>query len=897
MIADPNANLSGMLAPRSVAVIGATERPGSVGRAVFERLTTRGFTGGIFPVTPSHAQVLGRKTFASIADIGQPVDLAVIVTPAASVPDIVAQCAHAGVKGAVVISAGFREAGPEGANLELRALEQAQATGMRIIGPNCLGVIIPGIGLDVTFAAATALPGSIGFVSQSGALCTAILDWAASRNVGFSYFFSAGSMVDVGWADYLDYLVDDPATKSILLYMESVGEHPASFVSAARQAASLKPLIVMKSGRTDVAARAAVSHTGALLGSDDVFDAALRRCGALRVDNIQDLFDMAAVLAKGKRPRGKRLAVVTNAGGPGVIAADALIAAGGELAVLAPQTRTALDAELPAHWSRANPIDILGDADPARYAFAVDAALRDPNSDAVLVIYAPQAVASALAVADAIRGSAASTKPVLAAWMGGAGVAAGRVVLDQAGISSFPYPELAVDAFDYLWRYDLNLTALYETPVPTGDDAPDARAAQAAVDAAVADGRRALTPAECAALATAYGIPLVASMDASTPDEAVAAAHACGYPVAVKVRSKIVTHKSDVGGVRLDVSSESGVREAFDAIAASVTARAGAAAFDGVIVQPMAASNDGLELILGSTTDPQFGPVIVFGLGGTLVEVFRDRGIGLPPLNGTLARLLMESTRAFGALGAVRGRGPVDVDALAALLVRFSRLVTELPRIREIDLNPLFVSPTRILALDMRVVLHDPAVARDALPKPAIRPYPSHYAGTWTAGDGTPVEIRPIRAEDEPLVREFHRCLSEDTVYMRFAHVERLEGRIAHARLSRACFIDYGREIALIALATSAQGPRVLGIANLVRTRRRGQAEFALLVGDRSQHVGVGSELLRRLASIGKEEGMTEIVGYVLESNAPMLSICERLGFASHGGAGDSVIRAALDLR
>ncbi len=896
MNADPNANLSGMLAPRSVAVIGATERPGSVGRAVFERLTSRGFTGSVYPVTPAHAQVLGRQAYAAIGDIGAPVDLAVIATPASTVPDVVCACARAGVKGAIVISAGFRETGPAGAELERRMFAEAQATGMRIIGPNCLGVIIPGIGLDVTFAAATALPGSIGFVSQSGALCTAILDWAASRNVGFSYFISAGSMVDVGWADYLDYLVDDPETKSILLYMESVGDHPSSFVSSARQAASLKPLIVMKSGRTEGAARAAVSHTGALLGSDDVFDAALRRCGALRVDCVQDLFDMADVLAKGKRPSGKRLAIVTNAGGPGVIAADALIAAGGQLASLAPESRTALDAVLPAHWSRANPIDIFGDADPARYSHAVDVALRDPNSDAVLVIYAPQAVASGLSVAESICGSAAGPKPVLAAWMGGAGVAAGISALERAGISTYSYPELAVSAFDYLWRYDENLKALYETPATTSDEVPDSDAAARAVGAAVTAGRSALTPAECARLAAAYDIPLVSSVEASTADEAVAAAGACGYPVAVKVRSSVVTHKTDVGGVRLNVSSPTGVRDAFDSIRESVTARAGSAAFDGVIVQPMAASGDGLELILGCSSDPQFGPVIVFGLGGTLVEVFRDRAIGLPPLNGTLARLLMESTRAFAAFGAIRGRAAIDVDALAALLVRFSRLVTDVPRIREVDLNPLFVGPDRIVALDMRVLLHDPGVAPQALPKPAIRPYPSQYAGTWTARDGTLVEIRPIRAEDEPLVREFHRSLSDDTVYMRFAHVERLEGRIAHARLARACFIDYGREIALIAESTAGEGRRVLGIANLVRTRRPGQAEFALLVGDGFQRHGVGSELLRRLVAIGGEEGMTEIVGYVLESNAPMLAICERLGFTAHGRADDSVVRTTLSL-
>jgi len=886
-----------MFAPRSVALIGATERPGAVGRALFEHLTTRGFQGPVFPVTPTHRTVFERRAFASIGDIGESVDLAVVATPAATVPDLARECGRAGVKGMVVVSAGFRETGEPGADLERRMLAQAQAYGMRIIGPNCLGFISPHIGLDATFAAAKALPGSIGFVSQSGALCTAILDWAATRNVGFSYFISAGSMVDVDWADYVDYLVDDPGTKSILLYMESVGSHPSSFVSSVREAASIKPVIVMKSGRTDAAARAAASHTGALVGSDAVFDAVLRRCGALRVDSIQDLFDMAEVLARGKRPNGKRLTIVTNAGGPGIIASDALIAGGGRLATLAPESTRALDGLLPAHWSRGNPIDIFGDADSRRFAKAVDVALRDPNADAVLVIYAPQSVASASDVArSVIECATGDAKPVLAAWMGGAGVAEGAAALERAGIPTYSYPELAVASFNYLWHYDENFRALYETPASPAGDMHDRVAAQAAIDDALRAGRVSLTPRECERLARAYAIPLVPKTEAGTADDAVAAANSCGYPVAVKLLSAVVTHKTDVGGVRLNVLDTGGVRDAFTSIRASVTDRAGASAFDGVIVEPMVTGTDGIELLLGSAIDPQFGPMIVFGLGGTLVEVFHDRGIGLPPLNGTLAKLLMESTRAYGALGSTRGHAPVDVDTLAALIVRFANLVTDCPRIREIDVNPLYASWQRIVALDMRVMLHDLSVPDGALSKPAIRSYPAQYAGEWTMSDGTQLQIRPIRAEDEPLVREFQRSLSEDTVYMRFANAERLEGRIAHARLARSCLIDYGREIALVAEPKTEDGRRILGIGNLVRTRRSGRTEFALLVADDVQHHGLGTELLRRLVEIGRAEGMSEIVGYVLESNHAMLAICNKLGFSWNHRQGDVMAEARLRL-
>lgn len=892
MPGDPYGNLRAVFAPRSIAVIGASERAGGVGRAVFERLTTHGFAGDVFPVTPAHTTILGRQAFPTIADAPKGVDLAVIATPAKTVPGIARACAIAGVKGIVIVSAGFRETGAAGAALEQQLLEVASESGMRIVGPNCLGIVVPSIGLDATFAAGTALPGSIGFVSQSGALCTAILDWAATRDIGFSCFVSAGSMVDAGWADYLDLLVDDPKTSSILLYMESVGSHPPSFVSSLREAAALKPVIVMKSGRSEVAARAAASHTGALLGSDAVFDAAVRRCGALRVERIADLFNMADVLSKGNRPRGKRLAVVTNAGGPGVIASDALIAGGGELAPLAEETKAKLDGELAGRWSGGDPIDIFGDATPERFARATRIALDDPTADAVLVVFAPQAIAAPATVASGIAAAGRGRKkPLLAAWMGGASVAPAVAALELGGVPSYAYPESAVAAFNYLWSYDENLNSLYETPRMPAGKPHDRAAAERAIASARKAGREWLTSEECAAVAGAYELPVVSSVVSLTADDAARAADSIGYPVALKLRSSVIVHKTDIGGVKLGLFDGQGVRLAFGSIRDAAVQAAGEAAFEGVVVQPMIRTQDGVELFLGSAIDEQFGPVIAFGLGGILVEVLKDSAIALPPLNATLARRLIAQTQASKALGSIRGRTPVDVDALAALVTNFSDLVIENPQLAEIDVNPLFASSDRIIALDIRMRL---IPAGSVQPRPAIRPYPSAYVRSWTTPKGESVDIRPIRAEDEPRIREFQRALSDTTVYMRYGHLEKAEGRMAHARLARACFIDYGREIALVAEAPGGAG-RVYGIGNLVRSRSPGRAEFALLVADDMQGHGIGSELLQRLIDAGRDDGMRTIVGYVMPSNVAMLDMCSRLGFRLRGGIGGDWVTTVLE--
>ncbi len=892
--------LTSFFRPRNVAVIGATEKAGSVGRTILWNLISTPFGGTVFPVSPSRPSVLGIKAYARLADVPDTVDLAVIVTPAPSVPGIIDECVAAGATCAIVISAGFKETGPEGAALERQVLDKARRGGLRIIGPNCLGVMSPISGLNATFASAMAQPGSVGFISQSGALCTGVLDWSLQQHVGFSAFVSVGSMVDVGWGDLIDYLGDDPRTKSIVIYMESVGDARA-FLSAAREVALTKPIIVIKAGRTQAAAKAAASHTGSLAGSDEVLDAAFRRSGVLRVNSIAELFYMAEVLGKQPRPKGPRLTILTNAGGPGVLATDALIQTGGELAALAPETIAALNALLPPHWSHGNPVDILGDADPGRYAKAVEIAAKDPTSDGLLVVLTPQAMTDPTQTAEALKPYAkGSGKPVIASWMGGADVAAGETILARADIPTFPYPDTAARVFTYMWHYSDSLRALYETPV-AADDRLRARPGRAEADGIVAGvsrtGRTLLTEPESKTLLAAYGIPGVETRSAASEDDAVREATAVGYPVVLKLLSETITHKTDVGGVQLNLPDEAAVRAAYQQIRHTVALRAGASHFQGVTVQPMI-TGEGYELIVGSSLDPQFGPVLLVGSGGQLVEVYRDKALGLPPLNTTLARRMLEQTQIFTALCGVRGRAPIDMAALEHVLVRFSDLVVDEPRIREIEINPLLVTPTRILALDARVVLHDAATADADLPRPAIRPYPGHYDQSWAMKSGELVRIRPIRPEDEPLIVKFHHTLSSRSVYFRYFHLTNLDQRIAHDRLTRICFIDYDREMALVVerpdRATGA--PEILAVGRLTKLRGHGLGEFAVLVSDAVQGSGIGTELLKRLVQVGRDEGLRCITGDILAENREMQHVSKKVGFRLEPTEDAQIVRAVLEL-
>lgn len=880
--------LDAIFSPKNVALIGATETPGSVGRTIMWNLISSPFGGAVFPVNPKRAAVLGVKAYPRISDIPEPVDLAVIVTPAPTVPGIIAECVQANIKGAIIISAGFKEVGPAGAELERQIMAHARQGQMRIIGPNCLGVMSPITGLNATFASTIARPGNVGFISQSGALCTAVLDWSLRENVGFSAFVSIGSMLDVGWGDLIYYLGDDPNTQSIVIYMETIGD-ARSFLSAAREVANTKPVIVIKPGRTEGAAKAAASHTGSLTGSDEVLDVAFRRAGVLRVNSIAELFYMAEVLSKQPRPQGNRLTIVTNAGGPGVLATDALITNGGALAELTEETMQAFNELLPAAWSHNNPVDILGDASPERYAKALEIAARDPNSDGMLVILTPQAMTDPTKTAEMLTPYAHSLgKPVLASWMGGAEVEAGTKILNHADIPTFDYPDTAARMFDYMANYAGILRRLYETPTFSGSDSNqvDSSRARQILEAVRLSGRTLLSEFESKQLLEAYGIPTVQTLIAQSEEEAARHARTLGFPVVLKLHSETITHKTDVGGVQLNLQTEMEVREAYRRIQSAVIERVGEFTSDGqphflgVTVQKMI-DLDGYELIIGCSPDPQFGPVLLFGLGGQLVEVFKDRALGLPPLNTTLAWRMMERTKIYHALKGVRGRKAVDLDALAHLMVRFSQLITEQPRIKELDINPLLVSPESILALDARVVLYEAEIPDEKLPHPAIRPYPVQYVTTWIARNQEPIIIRPIRAEDEPLIAEFHRTLSDRSVYLRFLKPAQLSERAAHDRLSRICHSDYDREITLVAERPGALPGelRILGASRMSKLHGTNAARFSMLVSDQCQGMGIGNALFEHLIEVAKGEKLDRLEAIMTADNVAMRHMCEKRGF------------------
>jgi acetyltransferase len=885
--------------PRRIAVIGATDHEGSVGRSLVSNLIGAQFKGAVYPVNPKRRKVLGLPCYPAVKETPEKVDLAVVATPAHTVPGVIRECVDAGVEGAIIISAGFRETGPEGKALEEKVLQEARRGALRMIGPNCLGVMAPRSHLNATFANTMARPGHVGFISQSGALGTAILDWSLQELVGFSAFVSVGSMLDVDWGDLIQYLGDDPSTHSIALYMESVGD-ARSFLSAAREVALSKPIIAIKPGRTAAAAQAAASHTGALTGSDEVLDAAFRRCGVLRVNSIEELFDLAEALDKQPRPSGPRLTILTNAGGPAVLATDALLSEGGKLAELSGETLAKLDHLLPAHSSHHNPVDILGDAGPERYAEAFQIVAHAPETDGVLAILAPTGLADPTVIAEKLVPFANPPgKPVIASWMGGQSVATGDAILSRAGVPTYHYPDSAAKVFHMMWRYSASLAALYETPdaveeIPA-DTGGRSRTTQL-IEAARARGRTLLTEAESKSLLAAYGIPTVPTQIAPSEEKAVQCAARLGYPVVLKLHSETITHKTDVGGVALNLADEAAVRQAFHSIEDSVREKTGEGNFLGVTVQPMI-SLDGYELILGSSLDSQFGPVLLFGAGGQLVEVFKDHALGLPPLNTTLARRMMERTRILTALGGVRGRKPVDLAELERLLVRFSSLVVEQPWIKEIDINPLLASPERFLALDARVVLHPENTA--AAPVPAIRPYPSQYVQPWKFPNGEEVLIRPIRPEDEPLIVRFHANLSERSVYLRYFHLIDLDRRVSHDRLIRICFNDYDRELALVAVrgGPSAEEREILAVARLTRIHHESRAEFAVLITDEFQGRGLGTELVRRLLDIGRDEKLERITADILPENVQMQNVCHQLGFHLAHRSAEGLIHAEISLQ
>lgn len=893
--------LDPFFSPKNVALIGATENAGSVGRTLLWNLVTSPFGGTVFPVNPKRPSVLGIKAYPSIIDVPAKVDLAVIVIPAPAVPAAVEQCGQAGVKAVIVISAGFKEIGPEGAALERQVLATARKYGMRIVGPNCLGLMNPLTGLNASFAKGMARPGSVGFISQSGALMTAVLDWSFKEQVGFSCFASIGSMLDVNWGDLIDYLGNDPKTTSIVIYMESIGD-ARSFLSAAREVSLTKPIIVIKAGRTEAAAKAAASHTGSLTGSDEVLDAAFRRVGVIRVNAISELFYMAEVLSKQPRPRGRRLSIITNAGGPGVLATDSLIQSGGELTVLNKDTIDKLSTFLPAAWSHGNPIDVLGDAPAERYAKTLEMVANDENSDGMLVILTPQDMTDPTLIAQALAKHAKiPDKPVLASWMGGPDIDAGESILNKAGIPTFPYPDTAAKAFCYMWRYTYNLRGIYETPNLHGDDADETAAfnqGKAIIESVRNDGRDLLDEVESKRLLAAYGIPTTRMEIAPDAESAKALADSMGYPVVLKIHSRTITHKTDVGGVKLNLKDGAEVSKAFHEIRESVAKKAGLEHFQGCTVQPMVKLKDAYEIIIGASPDAQFGPVLLFGSGGQLVEVYKDRALALPPLNATLARRMMEQTKIYTALKGVRGRKPVDLAALESLLVRFSRLVVEQKWVKEIDINPLLASPDGLIALDARVVVYAKDFPEDKLPRLAVRPYPIQYVTQAKTKTNEPIEIRPIRPEDEPLLVKFHQTLSERSVRFRYFAAMKLNQRTAHERLLRVCFNDYDRELALVVEYDEPKsGARhIVAVARLSKLPWSNEAEFAVLVTDEWQNKGLGKKLLSMLLQVAKDEKVKTVSADILPDNLEMQRVCEKLGFKLIRNLEEQTVKATISL-
>jgi acetyltransferase len=874
--------------PQSIAVLGASATAGSVGSILIRNLLENPFGGVVYPVNPKRKAVHGVPCYADLAAVPEVVDLAVIATPAATVPNLIRECVGRGVPAAIIISAGFSELGAEGRALEAEIRAAAHGK-MRLIGPNCLGVIHPPSNLNASFAASMARPGSLALLSQSGAICTSILDWATQRGLGFSSFVSVGAMLDVDFADLIDYFADDPKTRSIILYMESIGD-VRKFLSAARSAARAKQVIVVKSGRHEAGARAAASHTGALAGSDAVFDAAFRRAGVLRVDTILDLFDMSEILATQPQPRGPALAIITNAGGPGVMATDALMLAGGQLAALSEASLAALNAALPPFWSHANPIDLLGDAAPERYRLAVEVCAKDPNVQGLLVLLTPQAMSDPTETARQLAPFAKlDRKPILACWIGGAAVGAGRQVLNAAGIPNFEAPEAAIGAFLHMVQYRRNQELLYETPpaLPT-DRVLDGATVRRILSGVRAAGREWLSEAEAKDVLAAYAVPVARTVPCAGPDEAIKAARDIGYPVVLKLLSPTITHKSDVGGVLLDIKTDAEVAASFETIRTNVLKVAPPEAFAGVTVQPMIREK-GYELIVGSSVDAQIGPVLLFGLGGVLVEVFQDRSLALPPLNRTLARRMMERTRIYHALKGVRGRPAVDLDALETLLVRFSQLVVDFPEIAEIDINPLLAGAERLIALDARLRLG----SADRLPRLAIRPYPNQYTAPFRLRDGTEVVVRAISPEDEPLIVQLHAGHSEHTIRMRFFSLVKTLSRDS---LIRLCHLDYDREMALVAVRQEADGPHLLGVSRYYLRPETGEAEFALVVGDAHQRKGLGRHLMERLMAIARQRGVRRLVGEVLAENRPMLALTAALGFSEPLTVDNAVVKVTRDL-
>jgi len=871
-------NLDKLFTPRSVALIGATPRPGSVGAVVARNLRRARFAGELMLVNPHHRMIDGLAVYPNVANLPQAPDLAVIVTPAAAVPRLISELAERGTRAVVIITAGFGELGQQGQTLQQAALDAAKPHLLRIVGPNCVGIIVPRLGLDATFSHLAAPAGDIAFLSQSGAVITAMLDWAAPRGIGFSHVVSLGDMADVDFGDMLDYLAADPHTRAILLYVEGI-THGRKFMSAARAASRIKPVLVLKAGRSNAGARAATSHTGVLAGADAVYDAAFRRAGMLRVGTMGELFDAAETLALTREQVGERLAILTNGGGAGVLATDALIAAGGQLAALSEATVADLNRLLPATWSHGNPVDIIGDASGQRYGEALATLIVDPEVDAILVLNCPTALAQAEDAARAVIDTVAAVGPaalrgrnVITAWLGEHSARVARQLFADARIATYETPDSAVGGFLHRVHHRRNQELLMETPSARFDTfEPDLLTARRLIATALAAGKSWLDPEETSGILAAYGIPIVANYFAADPDEAASVAATVGFPIALKIRSPDITHKSDVGGVALNLENTDRVRREAEGMLERIKAARTEARLDGFVVQPMARCPGAVELLVGLVEEATFGPLVAFGQGGIAVEIVGDTSLELPPLNALLSRRLMARTRVWQLLQGYRGKPPADIEAIVEVLIRLGQLASDQPEIRELDINPLLANASGVVALDARLRIapaQSPGSARLA-----IAPYPKEIESTERLRDGTVLGLRPLRPEDEPLLHDLAAHMNHEDLRLRF--FTPVQG-LSHAVAARLSQLDYDRELALLAELDG----RALGVAHFFADPDRLRAEYAIAVRSDWKGRGVGFLLMTRLIDIARRRGIGELTGEVLRENEPMLQMCRELGFS-----------------
>lgn len=890
--------LNSIFNPKRIALIGVTTNPNSVSGKVLANLVSGGFRGVVYPVNPDYEAVMGIPCYRDLKSLPGKPDMGIICTPAGKVPAVVRECGEAGIRGLIIISAGFREIGEQGLKLEEEILQEIKKfDGMRVLGPNCLGVIVPSMKLNASFAAEMPRPGNIAFISQSGALCTSVLDWAIEGKIGFSYFVSIGNSMDVEFGDLIDYFGEDENTHCIILYIESI-KNPRKFMTAARAFARRKPIIVYKAGRFPESAQVAASHTGAMASEDAVYDAAFQRVGLARVYEIGDIFSVAELIGRNRFPQGPRLGIITNAGGPGVMATDALIASNGVLAKLCDETMQQLNENLPEYWSHGNPVDVLGDARAKRISKAVQIVLADSGVDAVLVILTPQAMTNPEATAREISALVNHTKkPILAAWLGGQSMHKADDILVESGIASFRTPEQAIKAFMTLVAYSKNLKTLYETPrdVPV-EFSLDREKMRNEFDTIVRNKGEMLSEDVSKQILETYGISTTRPVLASTADEAVEAAHRIGYPVVLKIQSPDITHKSDVGGVQLNLGNEKLVRAAFERIMDSVRTKKPEALVEGISVQKMVSEKEAAELILGIKKDKVFGTILMVGMGGTAAELFADKALGFPPLNERLCRQMIESLKIYPLLKGYRGSRPKNLDALIQTLIRLSYLSADYPEILELDINPLLVTTSEVVALDARIMIDPRIEGKTHVPFAhlALHPYPEKYVRKLNLQEGTEVLLRPIKPEDEPLWLEMLGRCSKESLYSRFRYFFHWQN---HEVATRYCYIDYDREIAIVAEIQEHNERKLIGVGRLIADPDHETVEYAILIIDEFQQKDLGNFITDFCLEIAAKWNLRRMVAQTTSDNKRMISMFRKRGFTIHPGGNDATVEVEKELQ